>query len=410
MVKTPVVPVFLGQWLVNCANRGEGEHTFKELVYFIDGNQENVKKKDIRGISYKNREGKVIHNADRPLEKNLDNFPLPRRDLLNKKKYNSLGARVMLMETSRGCPHSCKFCCIIQMWKDSEQKIVYRTKSLSRIMKELYTIDYKHWDFVFFGDDNFTIQVDRTKKILDMLIKSRLSKHLSFSCQSRVDTLYRNPWLLPLMKKANINNIFLGIESVHQESLDKMNKHIDIKMIQKAAQMCNDLGISIFGGIIIGYPGETKEMVRENIDFAVSLNMEFVQFTPITAFPGTKFFTEMQQKDLIATYDYKYYNLFHPMMSTEEIDFVEMYKLVAEAYATHYNNSRYIKSMLKRFFQNRYKWMRPLAFRWMRQFIGGGITMLHQNSISHRLVSNSENTEDKGTINIWKMKIMRHRT
>ncbi|KKK45444.1 hypothetical protein LCGC14_0813500 [marine sediment metagenome] len=44
------------------------------------------------------------------------------------------------------------------------------------------------------------------------------------SCQSRVDSLYRNPWLIDLMHKAGMRQVFLGIESVHQQSLDAMNK------------------------------------------------------------------------------------------------------------------------------------------------------------------------------------------
>ena len=180
--------------------RGEGEHTFKELVDYIDGNKNNVELKDIKGVSFLNSDGKVHHNADRPLEPNLDNFPKPRRDLLEDKKYVYLGARVSPLETSRGCPHSCKFCCIVKMWKDPSQHIVYRSKSTKRIMKELYDISWKQ-DFVFFCEDNFTIQTKRTEEILNTIIRSGLPNKLYLSCQSRIDTLYKNPWLIDLMHK-----------------------------------------------------------------------------------------------------------------------------------------------------------------------------------------------------------------
>ena len=67
---------------VDYAVRGEGEHTFKELIDYINENKNNVYLKDIDGLSYKNEEGKVVHNKDRQLECDLDNFPMPRRDLL----------------------------------------------------------------------------------------------------------------------------------------------------------------------------------------------------------------------------------------------------------------------------------------------------------------------------------------
>ena len=110
--------------------RGEGEHTFKEICDFIDGNRNHVELSSILGVSYKDEMGRVVHNPDRPLEPNLDVFPIPRREMLKSKKYLYLGTRVMLMETSRGCPHNCEFCCIIKMWRDQEQHMVYRTKSL----------------------------------------------------------------------------------------------------------------------------------------------------------------------------------------------------------------------------------------------------------------------------------------
>ncbi|GAH05534.1 unnamed protein product, partial [marine sediment metagenome] len=160
---------------------------------YIDGNKNNVSIKDIDGISYLNNDGKVIHNADRQLERNLDNFPMPRRDLLKGKLYTYLGTTTRQVETSRGCPHNCKFCCIIKMWRNPNQPITYRTKSISRIMREVYDV-YKREkpDFIFFCEDNFTINVKRTNKILDTIIKSGIHDKMHFSCQSRVDTLYRN--------------------------------------------------------------------------------------------------------------------------------------------------------------------------------------------------------------------------
>jgi radical SAM superfamily enzyme YgiQ (UPF0313 family) len=366
--------------------RGEGEHTFREIIEYLDGNKNNLEKSDILGISFRDNDGVVIHNPARPLEPNLDNFPIPRRELLKGKHYQYMGTRVNLMETSRGCPHNCSFCCIIKMWDDDTHKVRYRTKSIGRIIKEVYTIDRNDWDFVFFNDDNFTIDVKRTDKILDALIKSNLSSELFFSCQSRVDTLSRNPWLAKKMAKAGFRNIFLGIESVHQQSLDAMGKNTNKRMIQKACKMCTDEGIAIFGGMIVGFPGETKKMVNQNIDFAISLKLDFVQFTPITAFPGTEFFKEMQEKNMISTYNYKYYNLFHPMMRTEHLSRNEMHLLVSKAYAKYYMQPSYLKMMFQRaLFNQKFKWYKKISYRWLKQFVGGGWNMLHSQGITFEL-------------------------
>ena len=164
---------------VDFAVRNEGEHAFREIIDFIDGNKKAVSMKDIDGISYK-KDDKVYHNKPRALERNLDNFPIPRFDLVNRKDYMYLGTRLAQMETSRGCPHSCTFCCIKKMWCDPNSSVAYRTKSLKRVMQEIYAIDWKN-NFIFFCEDNFSIALKRTKKILDTIIRSGVNNKVYFT-------------------------------------------------------------------------------------------------------------------------------------------------------------------------------------------------------------------------------------
>jgi len=377
--------------------RGEGEHTFKELIDYIDGNKNDISLKEIDGISYRDKEGKVIHNKERQLEPNLDNFPMPRRDLLKGKLYTYLGTTTQQVETSRGCPHNCKFCCIIKMWRNSGRPLTYRTKSISRIMREIYDVDWKN-DFIFFCEDNFTINTKRTHKILDTIIKSGAPNKMHFSCQSRVDTLYRNPELITKLEKAGFRQVFLGIESVHQQSLDAMNKrNLTPEMVKKVVKSLRDKGISIFGGVIIGFPGETKRMVRQNIRYTVNLNLDCVQFTPITAFPGTEFYDEMRIKGMITTNNYKFYDLFHPMMKTEQLTSKEMYRLVAEAYAEFYLDSGWIKRRAKEYLNpfGKFNWMLNCIGRLVKQMVMGGLGMLYSQGISKKVISSElKNTEE----------------
>ncbi|MFX0177300.1 MAG: B12-binding domain-containing radical SAM protein [Candidatus Hodarchaeota archaeon] len=368
--------------------RGEGEHTFKELIDYIDGNKDKISLKQIDGLSYKTDQGKILHNNERQLECNLDNFPLPRRDLLKGKLYSYLGATTQQIETSRGCPHNCKFCCIIKMWRNTNRPITYRTKSISRIMQEIYDIDWKN-DFIFFCEDNFTINAKRTNKILDTIIKSGVQNKMHFSCQSRVDTLYRNPYLIDKLYKANFRQVFLGIESIHQQSLDAMNKRNTTSyMVKEVVKNLRSKGISIFGGVIIGYPGETKRMVRQNIQYAKDLDLDCVQFTPITAFPGTDFYNEMKEKNMITTENYKYYDLFHPMLRTEDLTTIEMYQLVAEAYASFYLKGwllKRAKEYLNPF--GKFNWMLSCMGRLIKQGIMGGLGMLYTQGITTDVIS-----------------------
>ncbi len=394
-----LVPEFVAKHdYVDFTVRGEGEHTFKEIIDYIDSNKNNISIKDIDGISYRDNDGKVIHNNERQLEHNLDNFPMPRRDLLKGKLYTYLGTTTRQVETSRGCPHNCKFCCIIKMWRNSNQPITYRTKSIPRIMREVYDVNKREKpDFIFFCEDNFTINVKRTNKILDTIIRSRINSKMHFSCQSRVDTLYRNPDLIEKLYKANFRQVFLGIESVHQQSLDAMNKrNTTPAMVKQVVKSLRDKGISIFGGVIIGFPGETKRMVRQNIQNTIDLDLDCVQFTPITAFPGTDFYDEMKEKGRITTNNYKFYDLFHPMMGTPELTSKEMYRLVAEAYAAFYLKGwllRRAKEYLNPF--GKFNWMLSCLGRLVKQGVLGGLSMFYSQGITTKVISDElKNKED----------------
>jgi radical SAM superfamily enzyme YgiQ (UPF0313 family) len=386
-----LVPDFVAKHdYVDFTVRGEGEHTFKEIIDFIDGNKNNVSIKDIDGISYLDKDGKVIHNKERQLEPNLDNFPMPRRELLKGKLYTYLGTTTRQVETSRGCPHNCKFCCIIKMWRNTDKRTTYRTKSISRIMREVYDVyNRENPDFIFFCEDNFTINVKRTNKILDTIIKSGINNKMHFSCQSRVDTLYRNPDLIEKLYKANFRQVFLGIESVHQQSLDAMNKkNTTPAMVKQVVKSLRDKGISIFGGVIIGFPGETKRMVRQNIQNTIDLDLDCVQFTPITAFPGTDFYDEMKEQGMITASNYKFYDLFHPMMGTPELSSKEMYRLVAEAYAAFYLKGwllRRAKEYLNPF--GKFNWMLNCIGRLVKQGVLGGLSMFYSQGITTKVIS-----------------------
>ncbi len=369
--------------------RGEGEHTFKELVDFIDGNKQNASIKDINGLAYRGKDGAVVLNSPRDLECNLDSFPLPRRDLIRGKKYKFMGARSDVVETARGCTHSCKFCCIIKMWNDKNRTVLYRTKTLDRVMQEIEAVR-KGTEYIFFADDNFTISPTRVKDILNGIITSKIAHKMHFGGQCRVDQLHANPWIVPLMRKAHFRQVFLGIESLHQQSLDSMKKaHTTATKVTDVVRALTKEGITGFGGMIIGFPGETREMVYQNIQFAKSLKLSMVQFTPITAFPGTEFYEEMKAKGMITSTDYRDYDLFHAMMRTDQLSSEELYGLMKEAYAAYYLDHDYIRNEARRFLNpfGKWRWLFKKLPAVIHDFLLGGLHMLERQGITKDSIS-----------------------
>ncbi len=374
---------------VDVVVRGEGEHTFKELVDYLDGNPRRVMLKDIDGLLFKDETGTVVQTKPRQLECNMDAFFFPRRDLIRKKDYLFFGARADVVETSRGCPHRCSFCCITKMWKDPENHVTYRTKSLDRIIKEIEHVD-KRKEFIFFADDNFTINTTRVKAILEAMIASKRASKLHYGCQSRVDTLFDNPWLMDLMAKARFRQVFLGIESLHQQSLDSMNKkHVTPEKAIAVVKALKARGISVYCGMIIGYPGETRQMVYQNIQYAKYLNPAMIQFTPITAFPGTAFFDEMKENGMITSFDYRNYDLFNSMMRTEQLTGEEIQELVKEAYAAYFYSKEYALLLVRQFLNpfSKFRWLFRKIPKVINQFLVQGGKMLRSQGITRDIVS-----------------------
>ncbi len=111
------------------------------------------------------------------------------------------------------------------------------------------------------------------------------------------------------MKKAGCKQIKFGVESGSQEILDLMNKNITIPQIKKAIKITKKAGIRTGAYFIIGYVRENKHTIRQTIDLAKNLNLDFAMFYLATPLPMTSFH-ELAVKDGIIDSNYwKEYSL-----------------------------------------------------------------------------------------------------
>lgn len=349
---------------VDLVVRGEGEVTFPEVIDALDNGHHF---KGIKGLSFKNGSS-IIQTEDRPLIK-LDESPFPRRDLVKKYDYHYFWATIDALESSRGCPHQCHFCCVSSHWGRG-----WRYKSPERVIEEFHHMD-KSKNWFIFNDSESTLNMRRIEKLCH-LIKEYGYHRKWKSCQGRVDDIVKNPRIIGKMASAGWKMMFIGIESIHQKSLDSIGKKITIDQIKKAVKMLHDLGITIFGSIIIGNIGETKEDVRATIRFAEDLGIDIMQFTPLTPYPSTQLFKQARECGWITDEDFTHWNLVRPIMRTPDLSTQEIYELVQEAYREFYFKMRlkHIRSFLPRSF---FRFVRNPRFWWFfkmaPKFIMNGI-------------------------------------
>jgi len=138
-------------------------------------------------------------------------------------------------------------------------------------------------------DYEFPMVRERTLAICRELKKRNLD--LTWACRSRVDTV--NGELLEEMYQSGCRRIYYGIESGSQETLDEIEKGITLKQITETIGLTKEIGIRPLGFFLVGVPGETKSSVKRTVRFAKKLDLDYVQFSKLTAKPLTGMWKKM---------------------------------------------------------------------------------------------------------------------
>ncbi|MBU1086306.1 MAG: B12-binding domain-containing radical SAM protein [Candidatus Omnitrophica bacterium] len=266
---------------IDIAVTGEGEITFLELVKALSSKQGYEL---IQGINYKSN-GQLFSNGKREFIENLDTLPYPAFHLLDQiTEYSPMPliyrrAPVFMLTTSRGCPYSCIYC--HALWS---KKV--RTNSAEYIVG---LIDYLVRKFgikeIIFYEDTFCYDKERVLNICKG-IKEKKTK-ISWSCWSHVNDLSKD--ILKAMKRAGCWNISLGIESGNQTVLDIIKKSTKIEKIIQVVGWIADAGIKPSAFFMLGLPIDTKQTIRQTINFAKSLPLYTANFTILHICPGSKF-------------------------------------------------------------------------------------------------------------------------
>jgi len=263
--------------------RGEGEIALLNLLQAL---RESKGPEHIAGISFR-KDGRVINNPRDPPIMDLDSLPIPAYHLLPISRYiihPPHGKRnpSMALITSRGCPYHCIYC----------SKPIFgnkfRSQSPERTLDEIeYLVRYFNIREITFYDDSFTLDKNRIFKLCNGITKRGID--IVWSCETRVNLVDEN--LLGAMKKAGCYLIAYGIESGNQEILDTLRKGVTLDQISTAVTLTRKAGILTTGYFMLGSPGETMETIRDTIDFAKKLPLDFAQFSVLIPFPGTDVYT-----------------------------------------------------------------------------------------------------------------------
>jgi len=137
-------------------------------------------------------------------------------------------------------------------------------------------------------DDNFTLSRMRVTRICDELIRRDLK--LQWKCEARVDGL--DPELARLMYRAGCRTVAFGVESGNQQSLDRLAKGATVEEARSALSAARGAGLETVAYVLLGIPGEGPSDALRTLDFCKENEVDFVQFSTLSPFPGTALYDE----------------------------------------------------------------------------------------------------------------------
>ena len=241
--------------VVDYVLRGEGEET---CVSFLDSLTSGGDISDVNGVSWKDDDGRFVHNPDRPFM-DVDDVSLD-WDLIDGEQYiipRGKGLPSLAFITSRGCPFRCQFC-----WDVIVHDRKFRYWSYDHLIEELEKLKRFDIDYIEFMDDNIGSVKNHLFRVCDYLKENDIRWFSSL----RSDFLTR-PGVIENLH--NLDNCYIGVESGSQRILDLIKKDQKAESITEAAIVLKQHGTTGNFSWIIGLPDETPEdlnMTLEMVD------------------------------------------------------------------------------------------------------------------------------------------------
>jgi radical SAM superfamily enzyme YgiQ (UPF0313 family) len=265
---------------------------------------------DLRGVNYLGRDGEIVRNPDRPYLTSAELSALPFPVISDQV---GRGITHNVVNTSRGCPYECEFCSVIENFGRGFRFL--SDDAAVALIRHTIRLNGKK---IFFGDDIFAANRERTTRLLERLLAEGVRMPRWFA-QVRVETA-QDPKLLRLMKRANCTMVFIGLESVNEETLKLFKKHATLEKNRAAIAAFKEAGIRVHGMFVLGSDADTSQTLTETLKFARDSRLTTVQFFALTALPGPPLTRRLaEEKRIIAWGDWQLFDAQHAVVCPSRI-------------------------------------------------------------------------------------------
>ena len=265
----------------------------------------------------------------------LKGLPQPRRELLSRSKYQGGTPIPVGVETSRGCPHDCEFCCIGQTLGQQ-----YRVRPVHEVIAEIESIDSP---YLFFCDDALGLNRKVAKELFTEMIPLR-RRWLAQGTVSLAEDLE----LLRLMQRSGCLGLLIGFESVQKGTQNEVQKIKHLRVdFHEAMRRFHGEGFGILGSFVFGFDYENKDVFDQTLEFIMKCRMDVVGTRILTPYPGTRVYERLLSEDRLLMRDwwlrgYPPYTLFFQPNGMTADELIRGYaRLNKQAYS--------LSAMMKRF-------------------------------------------------------------
>jgi len=238
---------------------GEGEETFAELASHYLAHQRLPEQ--LPGTAY--LVDNVVHMAaERTLIKDINTLPMPARHKTNLQLYGDAwkkhhGYSMYSISTMRGCPYTCKWC------SRAVYGGTYRRRSPKLVADEMELLQKAYApDQIWFVDDVFTISHKWLREFRDELMQRKLK--IPYEIITRADRMTDE--VIALLKESGCFRVWIGAESGSQKIIDAMDRRVDVKSVRDNILKTKAAGMEAGTFIMLGYPGETHQDIKETIE------------------------------------------------------------------------------------------------------------------------------------------------
>jgi radical SAM superfamily enzyme YgiQ (UPF0313 family) len=286
---------------------------------------------------------------------NLDSLPFPRWDLLRVASQRRLGISARPLGggfpllASRSCPEFCTYC---------PHRILssFRARSVGNIVEELaYLCGFSRRPYVVFRDPMFTADRARCVDLCNAILQSGL--RIRFECETRLDHL--DETLLELMRRAGLQLVTFGVESISPETLRKVARRPTPESHQRQiVDKCRELGVSTAAYFVFGFLPDTWTSVAATIDYSLSLGTTFAQFKLLTPYPGTPLWKQFAP--LVCVSDWQKFDGYTPTFNHPNLTHSELRFLLGAAYARFYGRPSWPANYFRISHPSARKWIHRL--------------------------------------------------